>query len=157
MEASSASDSAASLLSSITRTRRFRGRAAGWRAAPGPEGAHARRVLVVDDNRDAAESLAELVRMFGHEVEVAFDGTTALDKAAAVHPQVVLCDIGLPGMSGYEVAAALRALGRGDMRLLAVSGYAGPEDVQRALEAGFDGHVAKPFDIAHLELLLATE
>lgn len=102
-----------------------------------------RRVLVVDDNRDAADSLAQLVEMFGHSAEVAYDGASAIVKAQAVSPDVVLCDLGLPGMSGYEVARALRAE-RKDIRLIAVSGYARPEDLSKATEAGFDSHIAKP-------------
>jgi CheY-like chemotaxis protein len=109
---------------------------------------------VVDDNVDAAESLAEIATMMGHVVEVAFDGPSAIAKARANPPDVVLCDIGLPGMSGYDVARALRASGHG-MQLVAVSGYAQPEDVKRAVEAGFDGHVAKPVDPADIERLLA--
>ncbi|BDG01927.1 PAS domain-containing hybrid sensor histidine kinase/response regulator [Anaeromyxobacter oryzae] len=113
------------------------------------------RVLVVDDNADAADSLAEIARMLGHDAEVAYDGPSALAKARALPPDVVLCDIGLPGMSGYEVARALRAGGASGMQLFAVSGYAQPEDVRRAIEAGFDGHVAKPADPALVERLLA--
>lgn len=113
-----------------------------------------RRVLVVDDNRDAAESLSDLVAMLGHSGEVAFDGPSALEKARAFHPEIVLCDIGLPGMSGYEVARALRAEHGPALRLIAVSGYAQPEDVRRAAEAGFDAHLAKPPDPLDIERLL---
>ncbi len=116
-------------------------------------GAH-HRVLVVDDNRDAAESLGELVRMLGHEVELAYDGPSALAQADRTHPDLVLCDIGLPGMDGYQVARELRARQDGDLRLVALSGYAQPEDVDRALEAGFDAHVAKPPDPEQLARLL---
>jgi CheY-like chemotaxis protein len=112
-----------------------------------------RRVLIVDDNRDAAESLADVVRMLGHTAEVALDGPAALARVRTLAPDVVLCDIGLPGMSGYDVARELRAQGRG-MQLYAVSGYAQPEDVRRALEAGFDAHVAKPPDLALVQRLL---
>ena len=113
------------------------------------------RVLVVDDNVDAAESLAELVRMLGHVVEVAFDGRSAIERARANPPTAVLCDVGLPGMSGYEVAKALRGILGASAQLLAVSGYAQPEDVKRALAAGFDGHIAKPFDARQIERLLS--
>ncbi|MFL5273912.1 MAG: ATP-binding protein [Anaeromyxobacteraceae bacterium] len=113
------------------------------------------RVLVVDDNEDAAESLAELVKLFGHEVEIAYDGPSAVEKARAYAPDVVLCDIGLPGMDGYEVAKALRASHASDgARLVAVSGYAGAEDIRRAKESGFDAHVAKPADPERIEQLL---
>ena len=114
----------------------------------------ARRVLVVDDNADAAESLADVVKMLGHAVEVAYDGPSAVERARANPPDIVLCDLGLPGMSGYEVAKVLRA-GADGMQLFAVSGYAQPEDVKKAVEAGFDGHVAKPCDLAVIERLLA--
>jgi CheY-like chemotaxis protein len=104
-----------------------------------------RRVLVVDDNSDAADSLAELVQMFGHRAEVAYDGTAALEKARANPPDVMLCDLGLPGLTGYEVARALRAESKA-IRLIAVSGYAQPEDIAAAIDAGFERHVAKPLD-----------
>jgi PAS domain S-box-containing protein len=113
------------------------------------------RVLVVDDNKDAAETLAELARLAGHDVEVAYDGPTAVRRADEYHPDLVLCDIGLPGMDGYEVARELRAVRGHDVRLVALSGYAQPEDVARAMEAGFDEHVAKPADPRRLEQLLA--
>ena len=125
-------------------------------SAVGVRGQHrVLRVLVVEDNADAAESLAELVRMFGHEAEVAQDGPTAIAKATDVLPDLVLCDIGLPGMNGYEVAAVLRVNPKlQGTRLVAVSGYAQPEDVQRATEAGFVGHIAKPPDPSALERYL---
>ena len=124
-------------------------------APPEGSGGRGRRVLVVDDNHDAASSLAELVALFGHEVAVVFDGPSAVAHAAAHRPEVILCDIGLPGMDGYEVARSIRAAQDGAVRLVALSGYAQPEDVQRAAEAGFDEHVAKPADPDHLERLLA--
>jgi len=114
-----------------------------------------RRVLVVDDNHDAAESMADIVKMLGHAVEVAYDGASAIEKARASLPHVVLCDVGLPGMSGYDVARALRAAFIEGMQLFAVSGYAQPEDVKRAIEAGFDGHVAKPCNPEEIERLLS--
>jgi signal transduction histidine kinase len=114
---------------------------------------HNRYVLVVDDNRDAADTLAQLVTMFGHSAEVAYDGTSAIEKANANPPDVVLCDLGLPGMTGYEVARALRAE-RNNIRLIAVSGYALPEDIAKAKAAGFDSHVAKPADVETLKRLL---
>jgi CheY-like chemotaxis protein len=109
---------------------------------------------VVDDNADAADSLSDLLRMLGHVVDVAYDGPSALARARESRPEVVLCDLGLPGMSGYEVARSLRA-SAADLRLFAVSGYAQPEDVRRATEAGFDGHVSKPCNLADIERLLA--
>jgi PAS domain S-box-containing protein len=131
--------------------------AAAPRRAPEPDaapGEGGRRVLVVDDNVDAAESLADVVRMLGHDVEVAYDGPTALARARAAPPDVVLCDIGLPGMSGYDVARALRADGPRGGHLVAVTGYALPEDVARALAAGFDAHVPKPVDPEEIRRLI---
>jgi PAS domain S-box-containing protein len=125
------------------------------RGAPAPSQG-GRRVLVVDDNADAAESLAQLVALFGHTVEVAYDGASAIAKAHSWHPGVVLCDIGLPGLSGYDVARALREEIGGAVQLVALTGYAQPDDVKRAADAGFDAHVAKPADPAALERLLAT-
>jgi CheY-like chemotaxis protein len=112
-----------------------------------------RRVLVVDDNVDAARSLAEIAELLGHAAEVAYDGPSAVEKARAHAPDIVLCDIGLPGMSGYDVARALRAHGK-PVQLFALSGYAQPEDVRNAAAAGFDGHVAKPVGPEDIERLL---
>ena len=122
--------------------------------AAGPRGAGARQVLVVDDNVDAADLLGELLRTLGHEVDVAHDGPSALERVRARPPEVVLCDIGLPGMSGYDVARAIRAAGHDRMLLVALSGYAQPSDVERAHESGFDRHLAKPCDLDVLERLL---
>jgi CheY-like chemotaxis protein len=118
-------------------------------AAPGRH-----RVLVVDDNEDAALTLAELIELSGHTTAVAHDGPTALSLARADPPDIVLCDIGLPGMSGYEVARALRSEQGAELLLVAISGYAQPEDVRRALEAGFDHHLAKPPQLTDVEQLL---
>jgi PAS domain S-box-containing protein len=110
-----------------------------------------RRVLVVDDNADAAESLCDLLRIVGHVAEVAYDGPSALEKAHRTPPDVVLCDIGLPGMDGYDVARRMRgdtAL-RGT-RLVALTGYAQADDRLRARQAGFDTHLAKPLDLEEL-------
>jgi len=115
-----------------------------------------RRVLVVDDNRDEADSLAQVVQMFGHKAEVALDGKSAIAKVTANPPDVVLCDIGLPGMSGYDVARALHMdLGLNGVQLFAVTGYAQPADRNRAAEAGFAALLAKPPDLSELERLLA--
>lgn len=117
-------------------------------AAPSParhRAAQARRALIVDDNKDAADSLAQLVSMFGHAAEVAYDGATALARARANPPDVVLCDLGLPGLTGYDVARALCAE-RSGIRLVAISGYAQPEDIAAAKKAGFEQHIAKPID-----------
>jgi PAS domain S-box-containing protein len=115
-----------------------------------------RRVLVVDDNRDAADSLRVLVAMMGHEVRTAYDGLEAVEAAAAFRPEIVLLDIGLPGMNGYEAARHIReqAWGSG-MVLIALTGWGQDEDKRRALEAGFDHHLTKPVGAAALEKLLA--
>jgi two-component system, OmpR family, response regulator len=113
------------------------------------------RVLVVEDYPDTATSTALLLKLFGHEVDVAGDGPTALRAAAAFPPDVVLLDIGLPGMDGYEVARRLRGqpLARRPF-FIAVSGYRQPADRRREVEAGIDMHLLKPVDPDHLRLLL---
>jgi PAS domain S-box-containing protein len=112
-----------------------------------PERAPGRRVLVVDDNVDAAESLALLLEVLGHAARVAHDGPSALSEAAAHAPEVVFLDLGLPGMSGYEVARALRADQAFDGTVLvALTGWGAAEDKRRTAEAGFDLHLTKPVD-----------
>jgi two-component system CheB/CheR fusion protein len=103
------------------------------------------RILVVDDNVDTAESLAALLRLAGHRVETAHDGPAALEASAAFTPEIVLLDIGLPGMDGYEVAYQLRRQMPSPRTLLvALTGYGRSEDRQHAQEAGFDHHLTKP-------------
>jgi CheY-like chemotaxis protein len=115
--------------------------------APPPAAGAPRRVLVVDDNVDAAESSAFLLRFSGHEVEVAHDGEAALRVVRDFRPEVVLLDIGLPGKSGYDVARELRARPEGEgIILAAVTGYGQDDDRRRAREAGFDYHLTKPLD-----------
>jgi two-component system, chemotaxis family, CheB/CheR fusion protein len=104
-----------------------------------------RRVLIIDDNIDGAESLRDLLELDGHTVDVALDGTRGLEKVGVFRPDVILCDIGLPGVDGYQLATALKAnAALGGAFLVAMTGYALPEDKRRALDAGFDGHLAKP-------------
>ncbi|MGE5599457.1 MAG: ATP-binding protein, partial [Bacteroidota bacterium] len=123
-------------------------------AAP-PEGFRRRRVLIIEDNVDLAESLRELLELDGHEAAVAYGGVEGLAKAREFLPEIVLCDIGLPGMDGYAVAEAFRADAQlKTMYLVALSGYAQPEDLKRAVEAGFDRHVAKPPDFDALDRML---
>ncbi|MDM0117646.1 ATP-binding protein [Variovorax sp. J22R133] len=113
------------------------------------------RILLVDDNADAGTLLAMLLRMSGHEVEIALDGLSALEMYDQQRPQVLLCDIGLPGLNGYEVASRIRA--RNDTPatvLIALTGYDGPADRSRALAAGFNYHVAKPVDFDDLVALI---
>jgi CheY-like chemotaxis protein len=115
-------------------------------------------VLVVDDNRDAADITHALVEAWGHAVRVAYDGRSALEIAAEFRPDVVLLDIGLPGMDGYEVAARLRSeAGCATTVLVAFTGYGQEEDRRRVRNAGFDEHLVKPVDPATLEALLQSK
>ncbi|HET8541096.1 MAG TPA: MASE1 domain-containing protein [Anaeromyxobacter sp.] len=114
-----------------------------------------RRVLVIEDNVDAAESLKDGLELSGHEVFVAHDGQEGLARARSLRPEVVLCDIGLPGLDGYEVARRIRADPSLSPLLVAVTGYALPEDQRKAREAGFDRHLAKPFQFRDIEDALA--
>jgi PAS domain S-box-containing protein len=115
------------------------------------------RVLVVDDNVDTAESLAMLLRYAGHEVRAAHTGPRALQAAQAEPPDVIVLDIGLPGMDGYEVARRLREQqGAGRGHLIAMTGYGQDSDRKRSQEAGFDHHLVKPVDPARLQELLGT-
>lgn len=115
---------------------------------PGPR----LRVLVVDDDADTAQSFLALAGLWGHECRAATGGPAALEAARDFRPHLVVCDLGMPGMDGYEVARRLRGepAAAGAM-LLAVSGYGRPEDVRRCFEAGFHGHVTKPADLAGLK------
>jgi two-component system CheB/CheR fusion protein len=129
------------------------------RASPTAVGAKpsGRRVLVIEDNIDAADSLREVLAFGDHIVEVAYNGPEGLARAREFKPEVVLCDIGLPGMDGYQVARAFRADDTlKGVFLVALSGYALPEDLQRAQEAGFDRHLAKPPSIEKIEEALAS-
>lgn len=124
----------------------------GATAAPAPR----RRVLVVDDNVDAARSYAEIARLWKHEVRVAYDGPAALEMAKAYRPEIVLLDIGLPGISGYEVARRLRQQPEFQKTfLVATTGYGQEEDRRRSREAGFNCHLVKPVAPDTLQDLLA--
>jgi CheY-like chemotaxis protein len=113
------------------------------------------QVLVVDDNDDVAQSIVMLLQILGHRVEVARDGRSALALARATQPDVVVLDLGLPGMNGYEVARALRADARfRDTFLVACTGYGREEDRERVREAGFDEHLVKPVHAGDLTRLL---
>jgi signal transduction histidine kinase/CheY-like chemotaxis protein len=121
-----------------------------------PVAASAMRVLVVDDNRDAADSLGVLLDSFGYQVEVTHDGPAALRAAELFRPELVLLDIGMPEMDGYEVARRLRSGPRGDaLVLVALTGWGQEEDRQRTQAAGFDHHLVKPTDLDALQRLLA--
>ncbi len=119
--------------------------------------ASSRRVLVVDDNRDAAESLETLLKLWGHQALSANDGPQALSLATEFHPEVVLLDIGLPGMDGYEVARRLRVLPGGEKALIvAVTGYGRSSDRLQSQEAGFDHHLVKPVQPEVLHELIGS-
>jgi CheY-like chemotaxis protein len=112
----------------------------------------------VDDIRDAADSLGEVLELAGYTVTVAYSGPEALEVARQLRSEVVLCDLGLPGMDGYAVAAALRQDPvTAGARLIALSGYGQEEDQRRSREAGFDLHLTKPVEFEVLQRLLAAE
>ncbi|HEX2539873.1 MAG TPA: CHASE3 domain-containing protein [Caldimonas sp.] len=114
------------------------------------------RILVVDDNEDSADSLVMLLALEGHEPHVARDGPEALQRAAALRPEAVLLDIGLPGLNGYEVCKRLRAEPWGEeMAIIAVTGWGQDEDRRRSASAGFDGHLVKPATLADVSRALA--
>ena len=122
---------------------------------PSPDSA-GRRLLVVDDNQDSAESLALLLEIHGHEVRIAFTGPAALETARTFRPEVILLDIGLPGMDGYQVARELRAGQEGHpLVLVALTGYGQDEDRRLSREAGFDHHLVKPVDLQELARVIA--
>jgi signal transduction histidine kinase/CheY-like chemotaxis protein len=116
---------------------------------------HARKLLLVDDNVDAVQSLALLLGQLGHDVRTAHDGAAGLELARQFHPEVVILDIGLPGIDGYEVARRIRSdSGLADVKLVALTGYGQREDRGRALAAGFDHHLIKPADLSTLQGVL---
>ena len=115
------------------------------------------RVLLVDDNVDAAASLSLLLQLGGHSTAIAHSGPEALRVVAEFKPEIVLLDLGLPGMNGYEVARAMRKMPElGRPILIAVTGWGAPEDRLKSKQAGFDEHLTKPVDISMIELLLTT-
>jgi CheY-like chemotaxis protein len=108
------------------------------------------RILVCDDNADAADTLAALLRGHGHEVIAAYDGRACLEKALQWKPRVAFLDIGMPEVDGYRVARKLRTELGAEVLLVAVTGYGSREDIQQAIEAGFDIHMSKPADFTRL-------
>jgi CheY-like chemotaxis protein len=127
---------------------------AGSQAHPPARAIRTKRILIVDDNVDAANSLAEMLQIDGHTTEVVYTGKDALSRAFARPADVILLDIGLPDMNGYEVAARMRPQ-IGPVQLIALTGYGQTEDVRRATEAGFDAHLIKPVDFDELERIIA--
>ena len=125
------------------------------RAAQPPPASAVQRVLIVDDNVDAAESLAALLEVLGHQTIVLHDGANAIDAVAKERPDLVLLDIGLPGLDGYEIARRLRRTpGVEGTRLVACTGYGREDDIRRINEAGFDQHLIKPVGATALERVL---
>ena len=120
-----------------------------------PDGASSVRILVADDNDDAAISLATLLEFRGHAVRVASDGASALEIAETFRPHIALLDISMPLMDGYATAGAIRKRPWGnELLLVALTGWANPADRARALKAGFDIHVAKPVDFDALDRII---
>lgn len=120
------------------------------------QGPWAMRVMIVDDNVDAVEMLTLFLKGIGYEVSFAYDAKSALDLARAEPPRVMLLDIGLPDLDGYELAKRVRSLPQtADAVLIALTGYGQPEDQQRSASAGFDHHFTKPADATKLATLLA--
>jgi CheY-like chemotaxis protein len=112
-------------------------------------------VLIVEDNRDAADSLRDLLELSRWTVQVAYSGPEAVTVAEQFRPEVVLCDLGLPGLDGYQVAAAMRQnAATAGARLIAVSGYGQEQDQRRSEAAGFHAHLTKPIDMEELRRLL---
>ncbi len=116
-----------------------------------------RRILVVDDNRDSALSLSMLLQLIGHETDKAYDGLDAVEAAARFRPDVILLDIGLPKLNGYEVCRRVRGEPWGkEIVIIALSGWGRGEDRDLSRDAGFDAHLVKPVDFAALTKLLAV-
>ncbi len=116
------------------------------------------RIVLIDDNVDANDSLNAVLRVMGHEVSTAFDGKAGFELVRDTHPQLVVCDIGLPGMDGYQIITRLRETVKGPMPyMIAVTGYGQPEDRARALASGFDHHLTKPVDVEELLRLIAAQ
>jgi CheY-like chemotaxis protein len=127
---------------------------AGRQGAPAP--IRPLKVLVVDDNADAANSTASLLEIYGHKTRVAYDGPSALQAVHEFTPEVVLLDLGLPVVDGFDVAKRLRGeRAFGNPLLVALTGYGQEADRQRTLEAGFDYHLVKPVDFAEISTILA--
>lgn len=122
------------------------------------DGSTPRRVLIVDDNVDTAHGLGRLLARMGHQIVVAHDGYEALNRAREQPPEMIVLDIGLPGMDGFEVAQCLRREPScAGAVIIAVTGYGQPEDRQRAIDAGFNHHLVKPVDIEELKTLLQSQ
>jgi len=140
----------------LTAPRREGGRPGQGGERPATPG-RKRRIVVVEDNPDIRESLSMLLNLWGHEVALASDGPSGVERVLEERPDVALIDVGLPGMNGYEVARAIRkGIPTGGIRLIAVTGYGQPSDRESAMQAGFDMHLLKPIEPKMLESLLAS-
>lgn len=117
----------------------------------------ARRVLVVEDDRDCRESLRLLLQVCGHEVQTAVDGREGVERALEWRPDAAVVDINMPRLDGYGVAREVRAALGGDVLLIALTAYSQPEDREKALAAGFDAHLTKPADLRLLRALLTPD
>lgn len=116
-----------------------------------------RRILVADDNKDAAQALSEILNALGNDARAAYDGLQALEMASSFRPEVVVLDIGMPRLNGHDTARRMRAQPWGrDIVLIALTGWGQEEDKRLSREAGFDHHLVKPIELASLEKLLAT-
>ena len=121
-------------------------------AASGPK----RRILVVDDNRDGADSLAMMLRLMGNEVRTTYDGIEAVEAAVQFLPEVVLMDVGMPRLNGLDATRRIRELAAGrNVTIIALTGWGQDGDRERSREAGCDGHLVKPVNLAELEKLLS--
>jgi PAS domain S-box-containing protein len=130
----------------------------GSAADAAPRSARHHRILVVDDNEDAADSLAVLIRLLGHDVQLAHDGVEAMDQARAFHPDIVFLDLGMPRMDGIEAARRLRSSPGGEqLRLVALTGWGQATDRERTRAAGFDAHLVKPIDTTVLAQVLSAQ
>lgn len=135
-----------------------KGRTVGARSAGAGRSAVAgRRVLLADDHKDGADSLAELLRLKGHDVFVAYDGEQAVTLAGTLHPEVVLLDLAMPKLSGYEAAAEIRRQPWGaDVLIIAITGWGFADNRRHSRDAGFDHHLMKPVELGTLQALLAA-
>ncbi len=124
---------------------------------PAPDSSPTTRILVVDDNEDAADSLATLLDVMGYQVRVAYDGPEAIEAADAFRPEVGLLDIGLPRLSGYDIARHIRSTRGENVLLVAITGWGQEDDRRRAREAGFDHHFTKPADLERLMAVISQE
>src|SRR5262245_7270357 len=127
-----------------------------WRVMANPSEFAARRILILDDNRDSADTLSLLLRLSGHETHAAYEPIEAMNAASTMRPDVILLDIGLPKISGYEVCRQLRSQPWGkSVVMVALTGWGQDDDRRKSREAGFDHHMTKPVDYGQLLTILS--